>query len=69
MPVTEIQHGNETPGQGALPEPDGRCFMALLDMCHFLVDNRITMRHNFRSVEQASMLRSMNVRQCALLTA
>ena len=25
-------------GRGILPENDGRMFMALLDMCHFLVD-------------------------------
>jgi hypothetical protein len=64
----EHRLGTETPGKGALPEHDGRCFMALLDMCHFLVDG-ITQRHNFASVEESSMLRTTNTRACALLTA
>lgn len=46
-----------------------RCFMAILDMCHFLVDQFITHRHNFADIEESSMLRSTNTRACALLTA
>ena len=55
-------------GKGALPENDGRCFMALLDMIHFLVD-RITSTHKYADVKEASMLRSTNTQACALLTA
>ena len=55
-------------GHGCLPETDGRNFMALLDMCHFLVD-QITQRHNFADVEAASMLRATDTQQSALLTA
>jgi hypothetical protein len=67
--MNEFRTGSETSGgKGALPENDGRCFMALLDMIHFLVD-RITSTHKFANVEEASMLRSTNTRACALLTA
>jgi len=68
--MNEFRTGSEQTcgGKGALPENDGRCFMALLDMIHFLVD-RITSTHKFADVEEASMLRSTNTRACALLTA
>ena len=67
--MNEFRTGPETSGgNGALPENDGRCFMALLDMIHFLVD-RITSTHKFSDVEEASMLRSTNTRAVALLTA
>ena len=39
-------------GKGCLAEEDGRCFMALLDMCHFLVD-QITQVHNFKDIEES----------------
>lgn len=56
------------PGRGVLAEQDGRCFMALLDMCHYLVD-QITQAHRFPDVEAASRLRSERTDLCALLTA
>jgi len=56
------------PGRGALSESDGRCFMALLDMCHFLVD-QITQRHCFPDVQAASSLRAMDTLASAHLTA
>ena len=53
---------------GCLSETDGRNFMSLLDMCHFLVD-RITQRHNFADVNAASALRATSTEQSAMLTA
>ena len=55
-------------GKGCLAEEDGRCFMALLDMCHFLVD-QITQVHNFKDIEEASRLRGTRMDQAAMLTA
>ena len=57
-----------SPGAGAMPEDDGRNFMALLDMCHFLVD-QITQEHEFADVQAASNLRATNTAKSALLTA
>ena len=56
------------PGSGALAEHDGRCFMALLDMCHFLVD-QITKEFDFPDVNAASQLRATNTQMSAKLTA
>ncbi len=66
--MNEYRVGSETGGRGALPEKDGRCFMALLDMIHFLVD-RITSSQRFNNVEEAAMLRTTNTQACAILTA
>ena len=57
-----------SPGSGALSEQDGRSFMALLDMCHLLVD-RITQEHNFADVNEAGSLRATDTRASAKLTA
>jgi hypothetical protein len=54
--------------RGCLPEVDGRNFMVLLDVCHYLVD-QIGHNHNFRTVEEAALLRSSNPDACTLLTA
>lgn len=53
--------------RGALSEQDGRCFMCLLDMCHFLVD-RITRECRFKDLDAAGMLRTDNVMAAAALT-
>ena len=66
--MSEYRAGSETGGRGALPEKDGRCFMALLDMIHFLVD-QITSSQRFKDVEEASMLRMTNTAACAIMTA
>ncbi len=66
--MSEYRAGSETGGRGALPEKDGRCFMALLDMIHFLVD-QITSSQRFKDVEEASMLRMTNTAACAVMTA
>lgn len=55
-------------GRGCLPEADGRSFMALLDICHFLVD-QITQAHNFSDVDEASNLRATDTQKCMLLSA
>ena len=55
-------------GGGCLSETDGRNFMALLDMCHFLVD-RITQNHNFPDLMASSHLRSTDTAASAMLTA
>lgn len=55
------------PGRGTLSETDGRAFMGLLDMCHFLVD-QITQVHNFPDVEAASLLRGTDTQACQLLS-
>ena len=55
-------------GRGVLSEQDGRCFMALLDMCHYLVD-QITQTAKFADVEAASRLRAERTDLAALLTA
>lgn len=57
-----------SPGAGALVEADGRSFMMLLDMCHFLVDH-ITQEHGFKDVNEASELRATNTPASAKLTA
>ena len=57
-----------SPGAGALVEHDGRSFMMLLDMCHFLVDH-ITQGHGFKDVNEASELRATNTQTSAKLTA
>jgi hypothetical protein len=61
---TESEHA----GQGCLAEVDGRNFMLLLDMCHFLVDH-LTGTHNFADLQAASLLRSTDSQACVLLTA
>lgn len=55
-------------GKGILSETDGRNFMALLDICHYLVD-KISQKHNFADLHEASMLRSSDTAASALLTA
>ena len=57
-----------SPGAGALVETDGRSFMMLLDMCHFLVDHS-TQEHGFKDVNEASELRATNTQASAKLTA
>ena len=55
-------------GSGALAEVDGRNFMMLLDMCHYLVDT-ITQQHNFPNVQAASQLRVTRTDLTAMLSA
>ena len=55
--------------RGALLETDGRNFMALLDMCHFIV-NHITGEYDFKNdLEEASLLRKKDSAGSAKLTA
>ena len=54
-------------GSGALSEVDGRNFMMLLDMCHYLVDT-ITQQHNFPNVQAASQLRVTRTDLTAMLS-
>jgi len=58
----------ETVPPGAMPEKYGRKFMALLDMCHFLVDH-IIQDYNFPDLQAASTLRCTNSAAAGLLTA
>ena len=52
----------------ALLETDGRNFMALLDMCHFIV-NHITGEYDFKNdLEEASLLRKKDSAGSAKLT-
>ena len=55
-------------GVGGVCEQDGRSFMALLDMCHFLVD-QITQEHNFANMSEAGRLRATDTSAAAKLTA
>ena len=49
-------------GVGGVCEQDGRSFMALLDMCHFLVD-QITQEHNFADMSEAARLRARDTQR------
>lgn len=56
------------PGAGALSEPDGRSFMLLLDMCHYLTDT-IVQEHNFKDLGEYSRLRQTDQMRSWKLTA
>lgn len=56
-----------SPACGALAEADGRLFMALLDMSHFIVD-QLTGRRNLADPTEASKLRATDVKAAAALS-
>ena len=56
------------PGAGALCETDGRNFMLLLDMCHYLTDT-IVQEHNFKDLCEASKLRQTDQMRSWKLTS
>ena len=63
-----VEDGEEGGGPGALSEKEGRCFMMLLDMAHFLVDD-ITGEFNFPDLGAATQLRVSQNHLAARLTA